>query len=167
MTDKLTDFRPATRNANKHTQRGLRELEKAVQEDGWVAPVTVAADGESLDGSARLEVAADKFDDNVLVVHHDGTKPVVMVRDDIDDAQSVQARRIALRANRIAQLDLDWDPDVMLADLDAGVDFEGLFTDLELEDFDVSRVEFKEYDESIADEVEYVECPECGHKFPK
>ena len=27
--------------------------------------------------------------------------------------------------------------------------------------------EFKEYDESIADEVEYHECPECGHKWPK
>ena len=24
-----------------------------------------------------------------------------------------------------------------------------------------------EYDESIADEVEYLECPECGHKWPK
>jgi len=135
MTNKLSDFRPATRNANKHTQRGLRELEKAVQEDGWVAPVTVAADGESLDGSARLEVAATTFDDDVLVVHHDGTKPVIMVRDDIQDAQSVEARRIALRANRIAQIDLDWDPDVLLADLDAGVDFDGLFTDIELADF--------------------------------
>jgi len=28
-------------------------------------------------------------------------------------------------------------------------------------------IEFPEYDESIADEVEYLECPECGHKWPK
>lgn len=28
-------------------------------------------------------------------------------------------------------------------------------------------VEFKEYDESVADDVEYIECPECGHKWPK
>jgi len=27
--------------------------------------------------------------------------------------------------------------------------------------------EFKEYDESIADDVEMIECPECGHIFPK
>lgn len=27
--------------------------------------------------------------------------------------------------------------------------------------------EFKEYDESIEDEVEYIECPNCGHKWPK
>lgn len=28
-------------------------------------------------------------------------------------------------------------------------------------------VEFKEYDESVADEVQYCECPSCGHRFPK
>lgn len=28
-------------------------------------------------------------------------------------------------------------------------------------------VTFKEYDESVADEVEYLTCPECGHKWPK
>jgi len=27
--------------------------------------------------------------------------------------------------------------------------------------------EFQEYDESIADEVEFLECPECGHRWPK
>lgn len=29
------------------------------------------------------------------------------------------------------------------------------------------NVEFREYDESVADEVEYIECPECGHRWPK
>jgi len=28
-------------------------------------------------------------------------------------------------------------------------------------------VEFPEYDESVADSVQYAECPECGHRFPK
>lgn len=27
--------------------------------------------------------------------------------------------------------------------------------------------EFKEYDESIENEVEYLECPSCGHRWPK
>ncbi len=27
--------------------------------------------------------------------------------------------------------------------------------------------EFREYDESVADEVEYHECPECSHRWPK
>ncbi len=29
------------------------------------------------------------------------------------------------------------------------------------------NVEFKEYDESVENEVEYLTCPECGHKWPK
>jgi len=27
--------------------------------------------------------------------------------------------------------------------------------------------EFAEYDESVAEDVEMIECPECGHRFPK
>lgn len=27
--------------------------------------------------------------------------------------------------------------------------------------------EWREYDESAADDVEYCECPKCGHKWPK
>lgn len=29
------------------------------------------------------------------------------------------------------------------------------------------NVDFPEYDESVADSVEYLECPECGHRWPK
>lgn len=42
---KLSQFRPATRNANKHTGRGLKLLADAMNEVGYVAPITVAADG--------------------------------------------------------------------------------------------------------------------------
>ena len=31
----------------------------------------------------------------------------------------------------------------------------------------VEGPEFKEYDESVENEVEWIECPECGHKWPK
>lgn len=33
--------------------------------------------------------------------------------------------------------------------------------------FNPDDVEFPEYDEDIADDVEYLECPECGHRWPK
>lgn len=167
---KLSEFRTLKDNPNRHTQRGLRALEDSVQEDGWVAPLTVAADGESLDGAARLEVAADKFDDEAIVVEHDGRRPIVMVRTDIPDTKSEVARRVIYRANRIAQLDLDWSAEQMLADLEAGFDLSGLFEDFELEGIlsnHPDNITFPEYDESIAEEVEYIECPECGHKWPK
>ena len=41
------------------------------------------------------------------------------------------------------------------------------FTDKEL-DIDLYYApEFDEYDESVADDVEMIECPNCGHHFPK
>lgn len=32
---------------------------------------------------------------------------------------------------------------------------------------DSNLPEFREYDESVADDVEMITCPECGHSFPK
>lgn len=37
----------------------------------------------------------------------------------------------------------------------------------ELRPFNPDGVEFKEYDESAANDVEYIECPACQHRFPK
>lgn len=127
-------IRPLVRNPNKHTPRGLRELERSVREDGWVAPITVAADGESLDGAARLEVAADVMSGiEPIVVEHDGKRPVVMVRTDIPNAETPEARRIAYRANRVAELDLDWDVEQLGADLAAGLDLLGLWDEREFD----------------------------------
>ena len=57
---KLSEFRPQSANANKHTERGLRMLDDAMSEDGYVAPMTAVADSEIIDCSARLERAFDK-----------------------------------------------------------------------------------------------------------
>jgi len=125
---KLSIFRSQAANANGHTERGLGELSKAFSEVGYVAPMTSAANGEMLDGSARLETASTQFADEALVIHHDGKRPIVMVRDDIPDADSPIAKRISYGANRIFELDLNWTPEQVAADLAAGVNFDGLFT---------------------------------------
>lgn len=130
----LSEFRPLRDNPNKHTQRGLRTLENAMQEVGYVAPITVAGDGESLDGAARLETSYDRLGPEAIVVEHDGSRPVVMVRSDIPNTQTDRAKKIIYGANRIAELDLDWDVEALAADLDAGLDLSGLWTDLELEE---------------------------------
>lgn len=112
----MVDFRPQVTNANRHNQRGMGMLTRAMQQSGYVAPMTATADGEIIDGSARLEVAADVFDGVApIVVDHDGTRPVIMRRTDIPDASDPRAVRIALESNRIAQVDLEWDADVLAA----------------------------------------------------
>ena len=132
-SDKIDRFRPQLRNSNKHTQRGMGALEAAMRKYGYVAPMTAAADGEIIDGSARIETSAGVFGDDVIVVHHDGTKPVIMVRDDIPHGDTPQAREISIAANRIAQFNLDFDAEVLLGDLQAGVDLSGLWFEHELD----------------------------------
>lgn len=129
--EKLKRYRPQRANANKHTERGIGMLDQSMSEDGYVAPMTAAADGEIIDGSARLERAYERFGDDAIVVHHDGTKPIVMVRTDIKSADTPEAKRIALRANRIAQVDLDWSPEILAQLKDEGVT-DSVFTEKEL-----------------------------------
>lgn len=114
MTGKNGKFRPQRRNANKHTARGLTQLTRAIQADGWIGGLTVAADGETFDGSARLEVLADVMPDvEPIVVETDGRRPVVVKRTDIPNTDDPRAKRLAIAANRVAQVDLDWDADVL------------------------------------------------------
>jgi hypothetical protein len=130
---KLDTFKPQRRNANRHTQRGLGALETSIQKDGWIGAITVAADGETFDGSARIEVGASTGFDDVIVVESDGTKPIVHRRIDIPTADDPRAKRLGLAANRVAALNLDFDPAVILADLDAGLDLSSLWNEGEIE----------------------------------
>lgn len=100
--------------------------------DGYGDPMLAAADGEMISGSARLETVAQVFgtDAEPIIVHSDGTRPVIHVRDDIPNAQDKRAVRLALAANRAAELDLSWDVEV-IAGLDADV-LEGLWSPYEL-----------------------------------
>lgn len=131
---KVADFRPATKNANKHSARGLGALQKSVQSDGWIGAMTTAADGEMIAGSARIETAAQVFgvDAEPIVIESDGTRPIIVKRTDIPQADDPRAVRLALADNRVQELDLTWDVEV-LAGLDADV-LDGLWTADELSD---------------------------------
>ena len=110
----LSAFRPLLANPNRHTPQGLGQLEAAMDRHGYVAPMTAAKNGTVLDGNARLEKAATKFPGVApLVVEHDGTRPVIMVRTDIASADDPLARDIIVSSNRIAEIDLDYDLDVL------------------------------------------------------
>ena len=120
-------IRPQAKNANRHTQRGMQALETSLATDGWIGAITVAADGETFDGSARVEKTAENgMLDDAIVIDSDGTRPIVVRRTDIPNAQDERAVRLGIAANRVASLNLEWEPDV-LAGL-AGIDLSSLFT---------------------------------------
>ncbi len=126
-------LKPLGRNPNAHTTRGVELLSAAMREDGYVTPMTAVADGTVIEGNARMKTAPEVFPNVApLVVEHDGTRPIVMVRTDIPDAQDPRAKRIAIATNRIAQLDLQWDPAVLQEFARDGVALDVFFKPAEL-----------------------------------
>ena len=131
---KLSTFRTQRQNANAHTPRGLGMLANSIGKDGWIGGLTVAADGETFDGSARLETLADLMPDaEPIVVHTDGQRPVVVVRDDIPSADDPRAKRLGIAANRVQQV--DYAPDAaVLAQLASEIDLTQFWSKEELAD---------------------------------
>ena len=109
-------------------------LDKSMSEDGYVAPMTATADGEIIDGSARLERVAERFSGvDPIIIEHDGKRPIIAVRTDIANANTPEAKRIALRANRIAEADLEWDAEIV-KELGEEIDLSDMFSEKELND---------------------------------
>ena len=130
---KISDFKPQRKNANRHTQRGLGMLDKSMSDHGFFGAITSAADGEIFDGSARLETAYERFGEDVepIIVEADGTRPIIVKRIDIPSADDPRAKKMAIAANRIASVDLDWDADV-LASIADEIDISDMFFEDEL-----------------------------------
>jgi hypothetical protein len=165
---KISDFRPQRVNANRHTARGLGALDNSIAEGGWLGAITTANDGEVFDGSARLETVYTRFGEEVepIVIESDGTRPVILKRTDIPNADDPRAKKLALLANRVAEIDLDWDVE-LLAELNEEIDLSGLFTDDELQRLlDVGNDEGEQGKGGgrRTKEVACV-CPNCDHRF--
>ena len=131
----IKDLKSDTENANKGTQRGLKLLDDSLRKYGAGRSILIDKHGKIIAGNKTVERAADIGLDDLLIVETDGTKLVAVKRNDLDLEIDSAARELAYADNRVGQLDLDWDAEQILADLEAGVDLEGLFSDIELEDF--------------------------------
>lgn len=161
---KLSDFRPQRKNANKHTQRGMGMLEESIQSCGFLTPMTAAASGEIIDGSARLETVYSSLPGDPIVIDHDGTRPIVMRRIDILTADDEKAVKLGILANRVAQANLEFDPEVLLdAENSGAIELTRIFNQPEL-DLLFSTVEpeiVNEDDEdAVADDIEEIQSGE-------
>lgn len=171
-TAKASDLIPDGNNANRHTERGVGMVESSIRKRGFRFAGTLDKNRRIVHGNNRHERATDIGLDEVVIIKADPGKQYYLQFDDLDlTDDNNPARELAYQANRSAQVSIDFDPETILADINAGVDLGQFWRDDELkaiiEQVDVSGVEFKEYDESVADEVEYITCPHCGEKFPK
>jgi hypothetical protein len=167
---KLSDFRPQAENANAHTERGTRLLNQSLHRVGWFTAMTATADGEVIDGSARLEEAVDRFGDDVepIVIEHDGKRPVICVRTDIKSADEPVAKELAIAANVVSASNLSWD--IPILDAMEDVPLTDWFLPSEIEEWgkDIPPIpEPEPLDLGGGKREIQCVCPACGHSFVK
>lgn len=163
----VADYQPDPKNANRGTERGRGALEDSLRRHGAGRSILVDKHGVTIAGNKTLEVAAE-LGLAVREVETDGHELVVVRRTDLDLATDPEARRLALADNRVGQLDLDFDPEQLAADVTAGLDVSGLWTELELGEVFGKVPDFApvpEDQQGRLDEKKRVTCPECGHEF--
>ena len=155
----IADVVPYVRNPRKNTD-AVAKVAASIREFGFRQPIVCDADMVVIAGHTRLQ-AAQSLGLKTVPVH---------IARGLTAAQ-VTAYRLA--DNRTGQ-EATWDSDLLTTELTAlvGLDFDLALTGFNADELarmlgEAASIEFKEFDESAADDVKYCECPKCGHKFPK
>ncbi|MFN8678788.1 MAG: hypothetical protein U0Z70_20585 [Thermomicrobiales bacterium] len=163
-TKSLGDLTPDPRNARSHPERNRSLLATSLQEVGAARSIVVDEDGVVLAGNATVTAAAQAGIDRVRIIDTDGSELVAVRRSGLTPEQK---RRLALLDNRTAEL-AEWDTGI-LASLAEDTDVSDLWEPDALRELlgEAPDVTFPSYDETAEEKVVYVECPSCGHCFPR
>lgn len=129
---KLSDFKQLDQNPNKHTERGQYALETSLHQVGYLDSMTASDDDVILSGNFRQEVSGQLFDGDVIVIETDGHTPVIHKRKDLK-SDDPRARLATVAANRVQELSMEWDAEVLAAlQMDEDIDLGQFFRDDEL-----------------------------------
>lgn len=155
----LASLVPYARNARLHSDAQVAQIAASMREWGWVHPILVSEDDTIIAGHGRV-LAGLKLG---LV-----EAPVTVARGWSDG----KIRAFVIADNKLAE-NAAWDREMLGAEL---ADLRDSF-DLSLTGFTVGEIDALcvaelpelgvEYDESAAGAVKMIECPQCGHKFPR
>jgi hypothetical protein len=164
---KLTDLIPDDRNANKGTLRGLAMLDDSLREDGAGRGILLDRNGNVIAGNKTLERAVDSGFTEVIVVPTDGKQLVATQRIDVD-LDSPKGRMMALRDNRVGQVDLDFDATALQGLLNEGLDLSKLWDQDELNELLKIVPDFQPVgidEQGRLDQKKPITCPHCGAEF--
>jgi DNA modification methylase len=120
------NLKPDNKNSNKGTKRGQELLEQSLQELGAGRSILTDKDGNIIAGN-KTYAKAQKLGLKLRLVETSGDELVVVQRNDLDlTVPTGEARRLAYLDNRVAEIDLEWDPEQVAEDAKAGMDFEAM-----------------------------------------
>ena len=114
----LTKLTCDERNANRGTERGQAMLESSLKRLGAGRSVLVDCQGRIIAGNKTVEQARKLGLKQVVVIETDGETLVAVQRRDLDLKKHKKAVELAVADNRVAEVNLDWDSQVLAA-LDA------------------------------------------------
>ena len=163
---KISDLSPDPRNANKGTERGLDMLKTSLREYGAGRSLLLDKHGVVIAGNKTLEAAASVGIDRVRVVETDGTESMADKRIDLDLSEDARAKALAVADNRVSEIGLAWDFNIISELSASDVDLSSLFSHDELARHIQSEpeapTEFPEYNENIKTDHR---CPKCGYTW--
>lgn len=160
---KLEDLQDDKRNANRGTPRGDSMLGRSLRHLGAGRSILVDREGRIIAGNKIRQKAVEIGIEDAIIVETDGRQLVVVRRTDLDlDEPGGKARELAYADNRVGQVDLDFDPAVIAADMADGFDLSALFTEREL-----AGILASEDDKSEPNEPPEGEGPETIHCCPR
>jgi len=124
----IGDLTPDPANARLHNPRNIGMITDSLQKVGAARSIVIDEDNVILAGHGVVEAAAEAGIENVQYVDADGETIIAVRRTGLTDEQKVA---LSLADNRTSEL-ADWNPEQLLAHIDAGVDLSAMWRDDEL-----------------------------------
>ena len=124
---RLADLTPDPRNANRGTVRGRDALARSLSEYGAGRAVLIDRRGRIIAGNKTVQEAR-RLNIPLRVVETDGESLVAVKRTDLDLATDPRARALAIADNRVGELDLEWDVEMLKQLRAEGLDLSAFWT---------------------------------------
>lgn len=115
------DLESDPHNANRGTTRGRTLLKESLESYGAGRSILTDRHGRVIAGNKTMEVARD-LGLPIQTVDSDGRQLIVVRRTDLELSSDPRAKHLALADNRVGELDLDWDPEMLQHLKKEGVD---------------------------------------------
>lgn len=159
----IGQFKLDPRNARKHTPKNVGMIERSINETGAGRSILATRDGTIIAGNATIDAAAQAGIEDAIIVHSDGTKMIVHVRDDLESGDP-RAIALGLYDNRTAEL-AEWDVEIlqqMQAEFGDMPSFDHIFSDADFQKIIGTEPREQASAESQLGDIEYRIVVDCS-----
>lgn len=151
---KIKELVPYVSNPRQITEKQAEDLKKSLDKFGLAASLVINTDNTIIGGHQRKKIM----------------ETLMQLPPDFEIDVRVPERELSI--DEVGELNIrlnknvaEWDFDVLANEFDTSDLIDWGFDKSQFDIYFPS--EFNVYDENIADDVEMITCPKCGHAFPK